>query len=100
LDPADQRLDGLTAPQRTAIANVDRMGNFNSRVLRCTLAGSTVTFEKEAAFDRVGPVRRIYGSIRFLPAPYSSFQVIRGSGDAPGEALLQQITAVVNSWNR
>jgi hypothetical protein len=100
LDAADQRLTGLTARQTAAIASVDRMGNINSKVLRCNVVGDTVTFVKEAAFDPVGPSRYIYGAIRFLPAPYSSFQLIRGSGDDPGEALLQQITAVVNSWKR
>ena len=53
-----------------------------------------------AAWDAAGPSRYIYGAIRFLPAPYSSFQVIRGSGDELGAALIQQITAVVNSWKQ
>ena len=97
LDPADQRFTGLTAQQRAALASVDRMGNFSARVLRCEVVGGTVTFEKTAAPDAAGPSRYIYGAIRFLPAPYSSFQVIRGSGDEPGAALIQQITAVVNS---
>jgi len=59
-----------------------------------------VTFKKEAASDPAGPCRYIYGSIRFLPAPYSSFQLIRGSEDEPGEALLRQIAAVVDSWKQ
>jgi hypothetical protein len=100
LDPADRRLTGLTARQRATIASVDRMGNAAPRVLRCDVAGGTVTFEKEAAFDPAGPSRYIYGSIRFLAAPYSSFQLIRGSEDEPGGALLRQIAAVVNSWKR
>jgi len=100
LDAADQRLSGVTAQQRAAIASVDRMGNINPKVLRCDAVGDTVTFVKEAAFDPAGPSRYIYGAIRFLPAPYSSFQLIRGSGEDPGEAVLQQITAVVNSWKR
>jgi hypothetical protein len=100
LDPADQRLAGLTAKQRTTIASVDSMGNFTSKVLRCDVTGDAVTFEKEAALGPAGPSRHIYGAIRFLPAPYSSFQLIRGSGDEPGAALIRQITAVVNSWRR
>ena len=100
LDAADQRLTGLTAQQRSTIANVDRMGNINSKVLRCDVVGGTVTFEKEAVLIPAGAPRHIYGSIRFLAAPYSSFQLIRGSGDEPGEALLRQIAAVVNSWKR
>lgn len=76
------------------------MGNFNASVLRCEVMGGTVTFKKTAAFDAAGPSRYIYGSIRFLPAPYSSVQLIRGSGDEPGDALIRQITAVVNSWKQ
>ena len=100
LDSADQRLTNLTAQVRAALASVDRMGNFSARVLRCEVASGTVTFEKTAAFDATGPSRYIYGAIRFLPAPYSSFQVIRGSGDEPCAALIQQITAVVSSWKQ
>lgn len=100
LNPADQRFAGLTAQQRATIASVDRMGNISSKVLRCEVVGDTVTFDKEADFDPAGSSRHIYGSIRFLSTPYSSFQLIRGSGDEPGEALLQEMTAVVNSWKR
>ena len=100
IDPADQRLAGLTAEQRSAIANVDQMGNVASTVLSCRVVSDTVTFKKKAAFDAAGTSRYIYGAIRFLPAPYSSFQLIRGSGDEPDEALTQQITAVVHSWKR
>ena len=97
LDPADQRLTSLTAQQKAAVVSVDRMGNFNASVLRCEAMGGTLTFEKAAALDAAGPSRYIYGAIRFLPAPYSSFQLIRGSADDPGDALIEQITAVVRS---
>jgi len=100
LDPADQRLAGLTGQQRAAIPSVDRMGTAAPKVLRCDVVGGTVTFEKVAAPDPAAPPRHVYGAIRFLPAPYSSFQLIRGSGDEPGEALIRRITAVVNSWKR
>jgi hypothetical protein len=62
--------------------------------------GATVTFEKEAAFDPAGPTRHIYGAIRFLPLPYSSFQLIRGSVDDRAGPPIREITAVVNSWKR
>jgi hypothetical protein len=100
LDPADQRLTSLTARQRGAIANVDRMGNIASKVLRCDIVGSTATFKKEAAVAPSGSSRYIYGSVRFLPEPYSSFQLIRGSAEEPAETLIRQMTAVVNSWKR
>ena len=98
LDPADGRLSTLTAEQRGTIFAVDRMGNIAPKVLQCEILASTVTFDKQSAFDPAGPSRHIYGAIRFLPRPYSSFQLVRGSADAPSTALLQQITMVVNSW--
>jgi hypothetical protein len=98
LDPADERLSTLTAGQKGAVPSVDRLGNIAPKVVHCESVAGTVTFDKEAAFDPAGPSRHIYGAIRFLPRPYSSFQFVRGSADAPSTALLQQITAVVNSW--
>jgi hypothetical protein len=98
LDPADGRLRSLAAEQKGAVAAVDRLGNQAPKVFRCEIRAGTVTFDKESASDRAGSSRRIYGAIRFLSGPYSSFQVIRGSADAPGPALLQQITTLVNSW--
>jgi hypothetical protein len=100
LNEEDQRLTGLTARQRAAIASVDRMGNFNSKVLRCDVVSNTVSFVKEAALNPAGPSRYIYGAIRFLPAPYSSFQLIRGGSEAPGDELLIEMTAMVNSWKK
>ena len=100
LDAADPRLPMLTAQQRATLASVDQMGNHNGKVLRCYVMGGTVTFVKAAAAEAGGPLRHIYGAVRFVAAPYSSFHLIRGSRDAPGGSLLEQITAVVNSWKR
>jgi hypothetical protein len=91
-DPADPRLDSLTAAEKNALAQVDRMGNASPKLLRCDVSSDTVTFAKVAG------QRYVYGAIRFLPAPYSAFQLIRGGADAPEPAVLQQITDVVNSW--
>ena len=98
LDPADRRLSTLTAQQRTALPVVDRMGNIAPKVSHCEVRAETVTFDKESAVNAEGSTRHIYGAVRFLPAPYSNFQLIRGSADAPSAALLRQITDVVNSW--
>ena len=98
LDPADGRLTALTAQQRGAIVTVDRMGNTAPKVLHCEIAAGTVTFDKASALRPAAASRHIYGAIRFLPRNYSSFQLVRGSSDAPSTELLQQITMVVNSW--
>jgi hypothetical protein len=91
-DPADPRLSSLTAAEKAALAQVDKMGNASPKVLRCEVSGDTVTFVKDTE------QRYVYGAIRFLPSRYSSFQLIRGSGQAPPPAMLRQITDLVNSW--
>jgi hypothetical protein len=96
-DPADLRLRSLTDQQRSAVLQVDSMGNIDPTVASCEVAGETVTFDKESVTISGGARRHIYGAVRFLPAPYSTFQLIRGSDDVPPE-LLEQITAVVKSW--
>jgi hypothetical protein len=98
LDPADRRLQSLPAAQREGISRVDRMGNVAPKLLSCDVSGETVVFAKESAYDTGAARRHIYGAVRFLPAPYSSVQVIRGSADAPDAALLEQMKSVVNSW--
>ena len=91
-DPADPRLRSLNTAEKTALGQVDQMGNASPKVLRCDVSGDTVTFAKDTA------QRYVYGAIRFLPSPYSSFQLIRGGGEAPTPAMLLQITDLVNSW--
>lgn len=97
LDPADPRLSPLTIPQRASLPAVDRMGNIAPKLVRCEVAGDTITFHKESAVDG-GSTRHVYGAIRFLSPPYSSFQIIRGGADPPEADLLQQITNTVKSW--
>jgi hypothetical protein len=91
-DPADPRLNSLTAAAKAALAQVDKMGNTSPKVLSCDVSGDTVTFAKDTG------QRYVYGAVRFLQPPYSSFQLIRGSGQAPPPAMLRQITDMVNSW--
>jgi len=91
-DPADPRLNSLTAAEKAALGQVDQMGNSSPKVVRCDVAGDTVTFEKHAG------LRTVYGAIRFLPAPYSTFQLIRGGTEAPLPGVLRQITDLVNSY--
>lgn len=98
LDPAAGPLRSLNAKQREAVAALDRMGNHRPVVVHCEVSAGTVTFDKESAFDGAAASRHIYGAIRFLSKPYSSFQLIRGGADPPAAELLQQITAAVNSW--
>ncbi len=92
LDPADPRLRSLTAAQISALSQVDRMGNASQSMLSCERSAETITFSKRAE------QRYVYGAIRFLAGPYSSFQLIRGGAEAPPPAMLRQLADAVNSW--
>jgi hypothetical protein len=98
-DPRAPALAALKESQRTAIASMDRIRNIDPRVLRCDVDGPTVTFDKEVAFQPGFPRQHVYGAVRFLAAPYTTFQIVR-AGPAPGAAVLAQMTALVNSWSR
>lgn len=98
LRAADRALAPLAAAQRAGIESVDRMGNYESRVLWCEVMGSTVIFDKVAAASAGGPVNHIYGAVRFLQAPYSSFQLIARNRTQPADTLLRSMTALVDSW--
>jgi hypothetical protein len=80
------------------MGNVDQMGNMNPKIVSCQLQGDTIRFDKEVAFQAGGPRNHVYGAVRFLHEPYSTFQLIRGTGTAPSTAVLDQITEVVKSW--
>jgi hypothetical protein len=97
LDPASNALTGLTTQQKAAVASVDAMRHMAPRVVRCVVDGDTVTFDKEAGLQPGGPRQRVYGAVRFLNAPYSTFQIVR-AGSAPDDDVLKQMTAVVRSW--
>ena len=97
IDPTDLGLRSLPDQQRNAVLQVDPMGNIEPTVASCEMDGETVTFDKESRTVPGGARRHIYGAVRFLPPPYSTFQLIRGSDNVPA-GVLEQITAVVNSW--
>lgn len=99
LDPQTETLSRLTAQQKAAIAATDRMRNVNPRVVHCVVSGAAVTFDKEAAFQPGSPRQHVYGAIRFLDPPYTTFQIVR-AGPAPDPAVLDEMTAVVRSWSR
>lgn len=99
LDLRAASLATLTVEQRTMIAATDRIRNVSPRVLQCVVDGTTVTFDKDVGFAPGGPRQHVYGAVRFLDGPYSTFQVVR-AGPAPDAGLLRQMTALVKSWIR
>ncbi len=65
------------------------------------MVGNTVTFHKEVTYEagQVKSRQNIYGAIRFLNPPFSSFQLIRATAEAevPPQEILTTMTSVVNS---
>jgi hypothetical protein len=99
VDPASAAFASLSSRQREALGSVDQMGNINPKIVSCELREDTIRFDKEVAFQAGGPRNHVYGAVRFLREPYSTFQLIRGTGKPPSAALLDQITEVVKSWS-
>src|SRR5207248_8876345 len=82
----------------TPVLEVDRMRNIDPKIVSCDLSGDTVTFDKEVSFGAGSPRQHVYGAVRFLAAPYSTFQLVRATWSAPGASLLWQLSELVNSW--
>ncbi|MBI4095209.1 MAG: hypothetical protein HY435_03390 [Candidatus Liptonbacteria bacterium] len=99
LDLTEPAFDSLNTSVRKAIEDVDRMRNDDPKVIRCDTVGNTITFYKEvtAVFGQFSNRQHIYGAISFIEPPYSSFQIIRASAEAPTEEALNVIATVVQS---
>ena len=92
---------GLTERVREAARNVDRMRNIDPRVVRCQMAGDTVTFHKEATFTSGGVSARqhIFGALRFLDGPFSAFHIVRVALAAPTDEEVDVLARIVRSFN-
>jgi hypothetical protein len=88
----------LTPPQRAAIGQVDAMRNVNPRVLECRVDDGVVVFDKERSAAADGPVQHVYGAVRFLSPPFSTFHVIAG-GNPPDRAMLTALADLVRSFS-
>ena len=90
----------LNQQQKDAIIIIDRTRNVDPKVIRCDLSGDTVTFHKEATFEagQAKSRQNIYGAIRFIKSPFSSFQMVRVSTEVPSQGMLSDITLVANSF--
>lgn len=97
LDPNLPAFSAWTPQQRRAIAGTDALRNASPRVVECRAAGETVIFDKERAFQPGSPLQHVYGAVRFLPAPYSTFQLVAG-GTPPTRAFVATIEEVVSSF--
>jgi hypothetical protein len=97
LDPNLAEFASLPPPQRESISQVDVMRNANPRLVECRTDGDVVVFDKQRSFRDGDPVQHVYGAVRFLPAPFSTFQVIAG-GDPPRGAILTALADLVTSF--
>jgi len=93
-------LASLSAAHRHALLDLDQTRNIDPHVVRCEVLGESVLFHKEATFraGRVTGRQHLFGAVRFLAPPFSSFQWVRIANDPPSEELLQMMTAVVDSF--
>jgi hypothetical protein len=90
-------LASLSEPQRQAIGKADMMRNANPHVIDCQAKGNIVVFDKERSFAPGTPAQHVYGAVRFLPEPLSTFQLIAG-GDSPEPSLLAAIADLVATF--
>ena len=95
--PRDAALDAKIAE---LARSVDRTRNTDPKVLQCVRSGSVLTFHKQATFSSgaFSARQQLYGAVRFLPPPYSSFQFVRGSLTPPTPAALEEMTRIVQSF--
>jgi len=99
VDSAAAAFAGWTVQQRDALLRADRFRNINPRLQRCDSSGALVVFDKETSFDEQSAAERqhVYGVIRFLPHPYSSFQIVRATKQPPDQSMLAKMAGLVRS---
>ncbi len=99
---AASRLQGLTVPPRLlpVVKMLDASRNVNPVVRRCDVSNGVAVFHKETTFEsgRVSARQHLFGAVRFLAAPYSSFQFVRGLNTPPSAADLQTAERLVRSF--
>jgi len=99
---AADRLQGLTFPSRLlpVVKMLDASRNINPVVRRCGVSGGLAVFHKETTFEagKVSARQHVFGALRFLAAPYSSFQIVRGLNTPPAAADLDTAERLVRSF--
>jgi len=92
-------LRSLSAKKKNGIRQIDRMRNLKPKLVFCKVSKNTVIFNKMATFQAgsIQSRQHIYGAIRFLKSPYSSFQIISGAKVPPGRKTVASMKALVDS---
>lgn len=102
LDLRKKDFRSLSQKLKEGIINIDRMRNYGTEMVRCKASGNkvsrnTVSFHKKAKFQQGSHKQHIYGAVRFVRSPYSSFQLVRAGNDPPDRKMIEIMTRVVNS---
>jgi hypothetical protein len=86
----------------TAARMLDVIRNLDPVVRRCAVTDRVAVFRKEATFQSgaMSARQHLFGAVRFLDAPYSSFQLVRGLNVPPSPADLDALERVVRSFVR
>jgi len=97
LDPTLKAFESWTPPQRANLGQVDAMRNARPRVVVCRVSDDVAVFDKIRAFAPGAPDEHVFGAIRFLPEPYSTFQIVAGDENEPGPSTLAAMESLVRS---
>ena len=99
---ATDHVQGLKLAPRllTPAKMIDVMRNVSPVVRRCVVTDRVAVFHKETTFESgaMSARQHLFGAVRFLDAPYSSFQLVRGAAAAPSTADLDLLERVVRSF--
>jgi hypothetical protein len=99
---AVDRVQSLKLPPRLlpAARMLDASRNVRPAVRRCGVSGGVAVFHKETTFESgaVSARQHVFGAVRFLVAPYSSFQFVRGLNTPPAAAELDTAERLVRSF--
>jgi hypothetical protein len=100
LDPAVPELLSLAPGLQAAVLKLDSMRNGSPTILRCDVTGQSVAFLKTVTVSAgsVAARQHVWGAIQFLSGPFSSFQIVLRTADAPAAADLENMLRVVRSF--
>jgi hypothetical protein len=102
LETADHTANLKIPPRLLPVARqIDRMRNVDPALPRCTVADRVAVFHKEAtlAAGVASGRQHLFGAVRFLDAPYSSFQLVRGLSSPPSDVDLDVLERIVRSFS-
>jgi hypothetical protein len=90
----------LPAATLEVARRLDGMRNLDPGVVSCVASGSAIAFHKTATYQagRISARQHLFGAIRFLPGPYSSFQIVRASTSPPETGVIEILAQLVSSF--